>query len=163
MGGPSVSLTVLSVAFPLAPVGPDAVGGAEQVLAQLDAALERAGHRSIVVACAGSSAVGTLLATRPPIGTITDEVRDRAYAAHRRALARALRRWPVDVVHMHGIDFLAYLPPPGPPVLVTLHVPPDWYPPEVFQLDRPNTYLHCVSASQRARCPHGAKLLPYSP
>lgn len=161
--GATVPLTVLSVAFPLAPVGPDAVGGAEQVLSQLDAALVRAGHHSVVVACAGSSAAGTLVATPEPIGAITDEVRRRAYAAHRRAIARALRHWPVDVVHMHGIDFLAYLPPPGPPVLVTLHVPPEWYPPEALHPERPNTFLHCVSASQRARCPKGARLLPDVP
>ena len=45
-----MSLTVVSVAYPLAPVGPDAVGGAELVRAELDAALVRAGHRSLVVA-----------------------------------------------------------------------------------------------------------------
>ena len=45
----------------------------------------------------------------------------------------ALRRWRVDLVHMHGLDFHAYLPPAGPPVLATLHLPPDWYPPEVFE------------------------------
>ena len=156
-------LTVLSVAFPFAPVGPDAVGGAEQVLAQLDAALVRAGHRSVVVACAGSSTAGTLVATPRATGAITDAVRRRAHAAHRRAIERALRRWPVDLVHMHGIDFHAYLPPPGPPVLVTLHLPPEWYPPEAFHPERPNTFLHCVSASQRARCPRGARLLPEVP
>jgi hypothetical protein len=57
--GPEMKLRVLSVAFPFAPVGQDAVGGAEQVLAQLDAALVRAGHGSVVVACAGSSPAGT--------------------------------------------------------------------------------------------------------
>jgi glycosyltransferase involved in cell wall biosynthesis len=139
------------------------VGGAEQVLAQLDAALVRAGHRSVVVACAGSSTACTLVVTPRANGPITDEVRRRVHAAHRRGIERALRRWPVDVVHMHGIDFHAYLPPPGPPVLVTLHLPPEWYPPEVFQPERPNTFLHCVSASQRARCPSGAKLLPDVP
>jgi glycosyltransferase involved in cell wall biosynthesis len=158
-----VRLSVLSVAFPFAPVGPDAVGGAEQVLAQLDAALVRAGHRSVVVACAGSSTAGTLVVTPRANGPITDEVRRRVHAAHRRGIARALRRCPVDLVHMHGVDFHAYLPPPGPPVLVTLHLPPEWYPPEVFQPQRPNTFLHCVSASQRARCPSGAKLLPDVP
>jgi glycosyltransferase involved in cell wall biosynthesis len=155
-----VTLTVLNVAFPFARVGPDAVGGAEQVLAQLDAALVRAGHRSVVLACADSRPAGTLVATPRAAGVITDAVRRRAHAAHRRAIERALRRWPVDVVHMHGIDFHAYLPPPGPPVLATLHLPPEWYPPAVFDPGRPNTFLHCVSASQRARCPGGARLLP---
>ena len=51
----------------------------------------------------------------------------------------------------------------GPPVLATLHLPPDWYPPEVFEPARPDTFLHCVSASQRARCPPGARLLPEVP
>src|SRR3954465_10552397 len=44
--GHAMPLCVLNVAYPLAPVGPDAVGGAEQVLAMIDAALVRAGHES---------------------------------------------------------------------------------------------------------------------
>jgi glycosyltransferase involved in cell wall biosynthesis len=156
-------LRVLSVAFPFAPVGHDAVGGAEQVLAELDAALVRAGHVSVVVACAGSSPAGTLVATPRTTGAITESVRHSAHAAHRGAIERALRRWPIDVVHMHGIDFHDYLPPPGPPVLVTLHLPLDWYPPDVFSPQRPNTFLHCVSPSQRARGLSEAKLLPVVP
>jgi glycosyltransferase involved in cell wall biosynthesis len=155
-----MGLSILSVAYPFAPVGDDAVGGAEQVLAQLDAALVRAGHRSIVVACEGSNPAGILVATPRAEGAITETVRARAHAAHRCATEHALRRWPVDLVHMHGIDFHAYLPPPGPPVLVTLHLPPEWYPPEIFHPERPGTFLHCVSAAQRARCPAGARLLP---
>jgi glycosyltransferase involved in cell wall biosynthesis len=158
-----MGLCVLSVAFPFAPVGDDAVGGAEQVLAQLDAALVRAGHGSIVVACAGSSPAGTLIATPRAPGPITDSVRARAHAEHRHAIDDALHRWPVDLVHMHGIDFDAYLPPPGPPVLVTLHLPPEWYPPTIFRPERPSTFLHCVSAAQRTRCPSGAMLLPDVP
>jgi glycosyltransferase involved in cell wall biosynthesis len=158
-----VRLTVLSIAFPFAAVGRDAVGGAEQVLSQLDAALISAGHRSIVVACAGSSPSGVLVATPRPTGKITAAVRSRVHAACRRAIERALRCWPVDLVHMHGLDFHAYLPPSGPPVLATLHLPPEWYPPDVFRLERPSTFLHCVSASQRRRCPAAAPLLPDVP
>ena len=161
--GPDVKLRVLSVAFPFAPVGHDAVGGAEQVLAQLDAALVRAGHVSVVVACQGSSPAGTLVATRRTTGAITESVRRRAHAAHRGAIERALRRWPIDVVHMHGLDFHDYLPPAGPPVLVTLHLPLDRYPPNFSRPQRPNTFLHCVSASQRARGPSEAQLLPVVP
>ncbi|RYY04731.1 MAG: glycosyltransferase family 4 protein, partial [Alphaproteobacteria bacterium] len=51
-------LTVASVAYKLAPVGPDAVGGSEQVLTAIDAALVAAGHRSIVVAMEGSRSAG---------------------------------------------------------------------------------------------------------
>jgi glycosyltransferase involved in cell wall biosynthesis len=156
-------LCVLNVAFPFAAVGADAVGGAEQVLAHLDVALTREGHRSIVVACEGSKLAGTLVAMPRMAGPITEAARAAAHAHHRRAIQHALRRWRVDLVHMHGIDFHAYLPPTGPPVLVTLHLPPDWYPETVFDLDRPRTFLHCVSASQRARCPPGARLLPEVP
>jgi glycosyltransferase involved in cell wall biosynthesis len=46
---------------------------------------------------------------------------------------------------------------------VTLHLPPEWYPPAIFELERPRTFLHCVSAAQRARCPKGVRLLPDVP
>ncbi len=153
-------LTVLSVAYPLAPVGPDAVGGSEQVLASLDAALVRAGHRSVVVACEGSATAGTLLATPREAGEITNEMRERALARHGEAIGQALERYPVDLVHMHGLDFQRYLPPPGLPVLATLHLPPAWYSASALDSGRPDTWLHCVSASQRRACPPGARLLP---
>jgi glycosyltransferase involved in cell wall biosynthesis len=156
-----VSLTVLSVAYPFAPVSRDTAGGAEQVLAQLDAALVAAGHRSIVVASAGSQVAGELVATQAPAAPFTDAQRESTWAAHRDAIARVLARERVDVVHMHGIDFHAYLPPAGDvPVLVTLHMPPSWYPPEVFTSQRQDVFLHCVSRTQQRACPPGARLLP---
>jgi glycosyltransferase involved in cell wall biosynthesis len=155
-----MKLTVLSVAYPLAPVGPDAVGGAEQVLTMLDSALTRAGHQSIVIACEGSVTDGLLLAVPRAAGELTDEVRRSVQRQHSAAIERALNQWPIDLVHMHGIDFDRYLPPSGAPVLVTLHLPPGWYSPEIFRLPRPRTYLHCVSAAQRRACPPGAVLLP---
>jgi glycosyltransferase involved in cell wall biosynthesis len=153
-------LTVLSAAYPLAPTGPHAIGGAEQVLTQLDAALTRAGQRSIVVACEGSVTAGTLVATPTTNQALSEDVCQWVREQHRIGIERALNRWPIDLVHMHGIDFYTYLPPPGVPVLVTLHLPPAWYPPEVFHLGRPHTYLHCVSAAQRRACPPEAVLLP---
>jgi glycosyltransferase involved in cell wall biosynthesis len=155
-----MSLTVLNVAYPLAPVGPDAVGGAEQVLSYLDAALMRAGHRSIVVACEGSVTAGRLMAIPAVSQALTAEVRHWAGEQPRMVLERALHRWPIDIVHMHGVDFYTYLPAAGVPVLVTLHLPPAWYPPEIFCLRRPQTYLHCVSPAQRRACPATAVLLP---
>ncbi len=153
-------LTVLSVAYPLAPVGPDAVGGAEQVVAMLDAALVAAGHRSLVVACEGSRVAGTLLpvAAEP---VLDDAARGRAQAAVRRVLAEWAGR--VDLVHLHGIDFAAYLPPPGPPVLATLHLPPQWYPPEALSPARPRVFLHGVSATQHRALPDAPHVLPPIP
>ena len=143
-------LTVLSVAYPLAPVGPDAVGGAEQVLSAIDRALAAAGHLSVVVAQEGSAVAGELRPVPRPAGALDDAARAEAQAGTARAIAEALRAEQVDVAHLHGIDFHAYPPPPGPPALVTLHLPPSWYPPEALRPFRPGTWLHGVSASQHA-------------
>jgi hypothetical protein len=158
-----VNLTVLSVAYPLAPVGPDAVGGAEQVLTQLDRALGEAGCRSIVVAQEGSRTAGTLVAVPREAGPLDEAAKGRAWARHRRAIAVALERWPVDLVHLHGIDFHAYLPPPGAPALATLHLPPSWYPDTSLRPARPGTWLHCVSQAQHDACPPSPNLLPPIP
>jgi glycosyltransferase involved in cell wall biosynthesis len=146
-------LTVLHVAYPLAPVSADTAGGAEQVLAMLDQGLQRAGHRSIVIACEGSRSAGELVTTPLPRGPLDEQARAGAQAHHRAAIARVLDQTSVDVVHLHGIDFTAYLPGPGPAALVTLHLPPAWYPARAFALDRPRTRLCCVSASQARGCP----------
>jgi len=143
-------LTVLSVAYPLAPVGPDAVGGAEQVLSAVDRALHAAGHRSIVVAQEGSTVAGALRPVPRPRGALDDAARAKAQADTARAVAEALRAERVDALHLHGIDFHAYLPPRGPPALVTLHLPASWYPAEALRPSRPATWLHGVSASQHA-------------
>ncbi|HEX5580717.1 MAG TPA: glycosyltransferase, partial [Gemmatimonadaceae bacterium] len=152
-------LTILQVAYSLAAVGPDVAGGAEQVLAELDRAVFMAGHHSIVVACAGSRVHGTLVETPRASGPITDAVHGAACAAQARAIAAVLERWPVDVVHLHGVDFHRYLPEPGVSVLATLHLPPDWYPAEALSPTRPRTHLNCVSASQRRACPPGVPVV----
>ncbi len=156
-----MKLSVLSIAYPLAPIGPDAAGGSEQILTRLDRTLARGGHRSVVIACEGSRAEGTLLATPRPAGTLDDAAREAAQESYRKTIRFAMSRWDFDVIHMHSLDFHAYLPPEGPPVLVTLHLPPDWYPAGAFRPARPRTWLHCVSASQMRNCPPTSALLPY--
>lgn len=158
-------LTILSVAYPLAPVGPDAVGGAEQVLSAVDRALVAAGHRSIVVAQEGSTVAGALRPVPRPSGELDDAAQAKARADTARAVAAAVRAERVDAVHLHGVDFHACLPPPGPPALVTLHLPPSWYPAEALRPSRPGTWLHGVSASQHAalRDARAGPLLPPVP
>nr|WP_246736126.1 glycosyltransferase family 4 protein [Enterovirga sp. DB1703] len=153
----------MSVAYPLAPVSPDAAGGAEQVLSMLDRAIVEAGHRSVVVAQEGSKIAGTLVPVPAVSGDLDEGAKARAHAATRAAIGSALARFPVDLVHLHGIDFHAYLPPPGPPVLATLHLPPSWYPAEALRPSRPDTWLHCVSDIQHAACSEGPRLLPAIP
>lgn len=156
-------LTVLNVAFPFASVGPDAVGGAEQVLSVLDFALVRAGHRSLVVAAEGSLVAGTLMPTTRRSGMITPGMAEAVFREHRDNIERAIDRYAPDVVHLHGVDFLHYLPKPGVPALVTLHLAPECYAAKVFTLSRPATFLHCVSSSQRRACPSAKNLLPEIP
>ncbi len=155
-------LTVLLVGYPLAPVGPDAVGGSEQVLSVLDRALTAAGHRSLVVACEGSEVAGRHLSfpALPPgqsVDACSHEQR-RRWIGER--IGQALAEEAVDLVHMHGLDFHRYLPPPGVPVLATLHLPASWYPPEALAPVRPRTWVHAVSASQAATVPQGPAVLP---
>lgn len=153
-----MSLTVLNVGYPLATVSPDASGGAEQVLSMMDEALVRSGYRSFVLAPEGSRCCGTLIST-PAYNGVLDEATQRESSWQcKQAVARTLDRLNVDVVHLHGIDFFNYLPETCVPAVVTLHLPPSWYPPEIFRLTRPNTHLVCVSYSQRQACPASARI-----
>lgn len=156
-------LTVLSIGYPLARVSADAAGGAEQILATLDRALVEAGHRSIVVAPHGSAVAGTLAPIGWREGVFDDAAMAEAQRQAREATRAVLAREPVDLVHLHGIDFWATLPPPGPPALATLHLPCAWYPAEALHPARPGTFLHCVSDAQRATCPPSPALVETIP
>lgn len=153
-------LTVLNVAYPFAPVRPDTAGGAEQVLAALDQALTAAGHRSLVLACEGSEVTGRLLPLPHPAEPFDEAVLAQGRRRVQSLLAETLARWPVDLVHLHGVDFHHYLPPPGPPVLVTLHLPLDWYPPQALQPERPDTWFNCVSLAQQSAAEARPHFLP---
>ncbi|HZS47507.1 MAG TPA: glycosyltransferase family 4 protein [Blastocatellia bacterium] len=155
-----MTCTILNVAFPFAPVGQDAVGGAEQILTALDVAIVKHGWRSIVIACEGSNTAGTLITTPRIEDQLADETQRLARSNHKEAIQRALKEFSVDLIHMHGLDFNRYLPSRGTPVLATLHLPPAWYDPEIFHLYRPLTYINCVSAAQNRACPSNAVLLP---
>jgi glycosyltransferase involved in cell wall biosynthesis len=158
-----MGLTVLNVSYAFAPVRPDTAGGAEQVLAALDQALVAAGHRSLVIACEGSETAGELLPTPALPERITEDLRHRAQQSHRQRIDQALRQTPVDIVHCHGLDFADYLPPPGVPTLVTLHLPADHYPAEALAERRPGRYFNCVSAAQRRTLPATEAMLPEIP
>lgn len=142
-------MIVLSVAYPLAPVGPDAVGGAEQVLSALDAALVARGHRSIVLACAGSKVAGDLIATPAFAPPLTEAVKRAAVEAQIAALHR--HQDDADIVHIHSLDAAPLLRHVTRPALVTLHLPLSFYP----ALPK-NTWYQCVSQTQH----DGARGLP---
>ena len=144
-------LTILTVAYPFAPVSADTAGGAEQIVAALDSGIVHAGHRSIVIAQAGSKTTGTLIATASASGPITGEVRAWVTASHQHNIDRAFAAFPIDLVHFHGLDFHAYRIPSDTPALATLHLPPSWYPAGIWKDSR--VQLQCVSESQRRACP----------
>ena len=120
--------TVLSVAYPFAPVGPNLVGGAEQILWDLDRALVADGDRSVVVACEGSEPAGCLYPVPLPKKRILEDV-DRAWcrAQFHAALSDALTSEAVDLVHVHSLDLFGFQFPPEIPLLITLHMSLDWY------------------------------------
>src|SRR5690606_16260635 len=155
-------LSVLNVAYPFAAVDRDPLGGAEQVLALIDDALVRARHQSLVIAREDSRPRGELIPVPQTGGVIGDAERRRAALAHREAIAGALRRHRVDVVHLHGVDFLDYLPATDLPVVVTLHLPLSWYPPAALSLGE-RVHLVAVSESQRRACGAGAAIAEVVP
>ncbi|WP_448189532.1 glycosyltransferase [Azospirillum sp. sgz301742] len=150
-------LTILSVASPF---GPEAGGEADAALTVLDAALVRAGHRSLVIAPDGARVAGTLIPLPRVHGPLDEAARAAVHARVRATIAGALNRTAVDLVHLHDADFHAHLPPPGVPTLVTLHRPLAHYPPAALTPNRPATWLHSVSAVQQRTAPPGVSLLP---
>src|SRR5579885_259398 len=151
-------LTILSVGYPLAAVSSETAGGAEQILATLDEAFVEAGHRSLVIAPEGSQVRGLLLPTHALSGELDEEAKQNGRSQHRDAIVRALSRFSVDVIHMHGVDYFHYLPEDGPPVAVTLHLPLGWYSSEALAPRRPRTRLICVSKSQYRNAPANAQI-----
>lgn len=154
-----MSLRVLNVAYPFAPAGPDAVGGAEQVLARIDQALVRAGEQSYVAGCNGTRSAGHAVEVfgLPPV--ISAAWRERAYFVYRSALEEIIDKERIDLVHFHGVDFHRYIPQRAVPMLATLHLPVEWYPREIFAPASPKVWLHCVSDSQHSTCPQCGLLL----
>ena len=101
-----MALTVLSVSYSLAHVSRKTAGGAEQVLATLDEALVRAGHRSLVLAPAGSRCDGLLIPAQIPRGILDDDAKHKAQKIFKHQIDRILNEFSVHLIHMHGIGFM---------------------------------------------------------
>lgn len=146
--------TILSIAYPFAPVSPGAVGGAEQVLSALDSSLAAHGYRSIVVASQGSEVAGHLYEVAlPQTASISDSDRSWARKRFQAAIDRAIGAEKIDAIHMHGLDFADYVLPRNIPVIATLHLPISWYGESLFNANARQAYLCCVSQTQRESCP----------
>jgi len=156
-------LTVLSVAYPLARVSDATAGGAEQVLLTIDRALVESGHRSLVLAAAGSQCNGLLLPVQVPSGNLDERVKTESRRLFQKALGQAVDQYAVDVIHMHGIDFDQYLPDCDLPIIVTLHLPLEWYPWSAFLIRRKDVSLVCVSHSQARTARSGTPIMRLIP
>ena len=155
------AMTVVSVSYPLAQVGPDAVGGAEQILTQLDRELCRSGHRSIVIAPSGSQVAGAHVVSGPVPSAFDSGSRTAATRRQAEILRRTLAGIRPDVVHLHSVDFSESVAACGEvPVLATLHLPIDHYPRAALeQLGGPR--LQFVSQAQRRSAPPALQENPF--
>jgi glycosyltransferase involved in cell wall biosynthesis len=149
-------MTVLNVAYPLLPVGTDSGGGAEQILSLIEQGLVDAGHRSVVIAARGSKTAGELIEGSVIRGEITDDARQEAQRVHLACIEKALRRYPIDLIHFHGLDFYSYLPKQTVPMLATVHLPVSFYPAWIFN-DDARVKLNCVSKAQANSAPSPRK------
>lgn len=149
--------TILSIAFPFAPLQPHTSGGAEQILLLLDKALTEANHRSIVIAGNNSVSSGMLIEVPSSHGVIDDSVRKDVYREYRTIITRTLQQHHIDMIHFHGLDFHEYLPDSSFPTLVTLHLPIQWYHRDALSFHRPNIFFNCVSRSQQRQLPSGQR------
>ncbi|HKW19173.1 MAG TPA: glycosyltransferase [Terriglobales bacterium] len=151
-------LTVLNVSYPLALVSPRTAGGAEQVLATLDKGIVEAGHRSLVVAPAGSRCNGLLIPARIPTGVLDENAKRNARRTFKDLIHRTLEEYPVDVVHMHGLDFHEYVPDRNISIIVTLHLPLSWYEAAALRSSGHRVCLICVSNTQASTARSGVRI-----
>lgn len=148
-----MSLTALSVGYPLAKISESTAGGAEQVLLTLDKALVESGHRSLVVAPAGSRCHGLLIPVYTPTANFDENTKRQAQRRFKQSLDRVLDHYEVEIVHMHGLDFDQYLPQQEIPIVVSLHLPLAWYRQEALRRIGPRTALIAVSPAQARTAP----------
>jgi glycosyltransferase involved in cell wall biosynthesis len=154
------SLRLLFTAYPLLPVTDESCGGAEQVLATLESVLAERGHITTVAACNGSHAHGRVF----PTGDSSEGV-DQLAVREREHIHRILEllqsqdqtRPEFQLIHDHSGTFWQHTGALDLPVLATLHLPHEFYPPGTFRRVPPNVFFNCVSDSQRrnfADLPH---------
>jgi glycosyltransferase involved in cell wall biosynthesis len=81
------------------------------------------------------------------------EEADRAWCRERfhAAVSRALASEHVDMVHAHSMDLFGFEFPPEIPLLITLHLPIEWYPRESVEKYRDQAQFCYVSETQRRK------------
>ena len=147
------SLRILYIAYPLLPVSAASAGGAEQVLCTVERAMHARGHRTTVAACAGSKIAGEVISTgAETVSNDALEARAREHTARILQLLAERRRAgePFDLVHDHSGLFWKHGAEVSEPVLLTLHLPREFYGPQLASAAA-NVFLNCVSHDQKQR------------
>ena len=143
-------MKILYVAYSLVPVGADSCGGAEQMLHAVEQGMARRGHETVLAACRGSHAAGSLIATCEADGPL-DSFAERNAAHNARVLqilrSERLAGCPFDLVHDQSGTFWSVADAIPEPVLMTAHLPREFYGPALASA-APNVFINCVSTAQ---------------
>lgn len=142
-------LKVLYVAYPLLPLSDDIAGGAEQVLLAVAREVSSRGHEVTVAAAEGSMVPGRLFATGRPTSRIDDFERRRA--EHEGLILEHLANHDYDLVHDMSGSFWQRSGAVTSPMLVTLHLPPEFYPSGSLWTVPSSLMFNGVSCSQAHR------------
>ncbi len=137
---------ILFVAYPMLAVSDGSCGGAEQMLWCLERELALRGAATVVAACEGSSVSGELVNTGvAPKESDRFELRERE---HSEAVVCLCGRRRFSLVHDKSGHFWRHAARVPCPVLATLHLPRNFYPPELFESVASNVFFNGVSQSQ---------------
>jgi len=140
---------ILYVAYPLLPFSEDIAGGAEHVLLTLADEVSSRGHEVTVAAADNSIVPGHLLATGPPSSENDDFERRRA--EHEAAILNHLASNEYDLIHDMSGSFWQQAGAVPIPMLATLHLPPEFYPPNALWQAPNDLVFNGVSSSQARR------------
>jgi glycosyltransferase involved in cell wall biosynthesis len=148
-----MDMRILYIAYPLLAVSEDSAGGAEQILWTLEQEMSGRGVATTVAASAGSRVAGELFVTGDPCFR-TDDF-ERRNREHQERIVEWIRHRarsgaPLDLVHDMSGGFWPRAAEIDAPLLVTLHLPRDFYPPRVFENVPVNVAFNCVSQRQAA-------------
>jgi glycosyltransferase involved in cell wall biosynthesis len=144
-------MRILYIAYPLLTVSEASAGGAEQVLWTLEREMSRRGVGTTVAASAGSRVAGELFVTGDPCSQ-PDDFERRNHEHQTRVLElvglRARSGAAFDLVHDMSGSFWPRAAEIDAPLLATLHLPRNFYPPHLFERVPANVAFNCVSHTQ---------------
>ncbi len=142
-------ITVLSVAYPFAPVKEDTPGGAEQVLLAIDREIVKRNHKSIVIAQQNSQVEGKHIEIPKVNTTIGQAEKSEIKKKVNEMIRFSINEYSPDIIHYQGLDFYEYQVDCRIPSIATLHLPLELY--NVDKLNQCKTHYNCVSYYQHQR------------